>query len=78
MGEMTPQFREQMRRMMGLRFAPVDLTTHWEALRQMPDAVLGSFTAAAHSSRRFFCCNCCCKHAIRGVNVSVCPRRLCC
>lgn len=38
--EMTPAFRAQMRRLIGLKFAPADLTTHWEALHDMPEALL--------------------------------------
>jgi hypothetical protein len=34
---MTAFFRGQMKRLIGLKFAPADLTTHWEALGDLPD-----------------------------------------
>lgn len=32
----TESFRQQMKRLKGLKFAPTDLTTHWEALSDVP------------------------------------------
>lgn len=48
---MTSAFREQMRRLMGLRFVPADLTTHWEALADIPDAVLSAAVTHAQKTR---------------------------
>lgn len=33
-------FRDELKRLMGLKFAPVDLTTHWQALSDMPASQL--------------------------------------
>lgn len=44
---MTPEFRAQMKRLLGLKFAPADLTTHWEALQDMPSALLEAAVDAA-------------------------------
>tara|TARA_R110002110_G_scaffold250425_1_gene466535 strand:+ start:888 stop:1418 length:531 start_codon:yes stop_codon:yes gene_type:complete len=33
-------FHDQMSRMVGLKFVPGDMTTHWEALRDLPEDVL--------------------------------------
>jgi hypothetical protein len=33
-------FTDRLKRLMGLKFAPVDLTTHWEALRDLADEEL--------------------------------------
>ena len=46
---MTKAFKEQMHRLTGLRFPPADLTTHWEALRDMPEALL---SAAVEKAQR--------------------------
>lgn len=51
---MTPAFREQMRRLMGLRFAPADLTTHWEALQDVPIAILAEAVTRAQKTRAEF------------------------
>lgn len=46
---MTPSFEQQMGRMNGLRFAPAELTTHWEALQDVPyDLLVG---AVSHAQR---------------------------
>jgi hypothetical protein len=39
---MTPAFKAQMNRLVGLKFPPADLHTHWEALRDMPEALLAA------------------------------------
>jgi hypothetical protein len=52
--EMTPFFKGQMRRLLGLKFAPVDMTTHWEVLKGVPDAVLVSAVARAQAECRDF------------------------
>lgn len=44
-------FREQMTRLMGLKFAPADLTTHWEALSDIPEPVLAAAVSRAQRSR---------------------------
>ena len=44
-------FREQMTRLMGLKFAPADLTTHWEALSDVPEPVLAAAVSRAQRSR---------------------------
>lgn len=44
-------FSVQMDRLAGLRFRPADLTTHWEALRDLPDAVLEAAVTRAQRSR---------------------------
>jgi hypothetical protein len=44
---MPSWFRAQMTRLMGLRFAPTDLTTHWEALHDVPEALLAAAVAQA-------------------------------
>lgn len=54
MGEMTAAFREQMKRLMGLKFAPADITTHWEALRDVPIAVLTEAVTRAQKTRAEF------------------------
>jgi hypothetical protein len=38
--EMSPHFTAQMRRLLGLKFAPVSLQTHWEALHDLEDVLL--------------------------------------
>lgn len=35
-GEIRREFKIQMARMIGLKFAPADMTTHWEALSDVP------------------------------------------
>lgn len=47
-------FREQMDRLMGLRFSPADLTTHWEALNDLPDAILAAAVTRAQRTRTDF------------------------
>jgi hypothetical protein len=37
---MTATFKRQMQRLGGLKFAPSDLQTHWEALRDLSDPEL--------------------------------------
>ena len=44
-------FNRQMDRLAGLRFAPADMTTHWEALQSMPDTVLEAAVTRAQSTR---------------------------
>lgn len=44
-------FNQQMARMGGLKFRPADLTTHWEALQDMPEAVLEAAVTRAQRSR---------------------------
>jgi len=43
------QFQGQMARMSGLKFAPKELQTHWEALRDMPEPLLAA--AVAHAQK---------------------------
>ena len=47
LAEMSAVFRSQMRRLLGLKFAPSDLTTHWEALQDMPDDLLDAAVTRA-------------------------------
>jgi hypothetical protein len=47
-------FKEQMHRMVGLRFAPADYDTHWEGLRELPDAVLEAAVGRAVKTRADF------------------------
>ena len=42
MGAITDSFKAQMRRLAGLKFQPASLDTHWEALRDMPEALLAA------------------------------------
>jgi hypothetical protein len=35
-------FKQQMRRLLGLRFAPATMDTHWEALREMGEPLLAA------------------------------------
>ena len=42
-------FNQQMSRLIGLRFVPGDMTTHWEALQDLPEDVLSR--AVAHAGR---------------------------
>ena len=51
---MTPAFRDQMRRLMGLRFAPADLQTHWEALSDVPGGILAEAVSRAQKTRAEF------------------------
>jgi hypothetical protein len=44
-------FHAQMARLVGLRWVPRDMTTHWEALRTLPDAVLDAAVAVAGRTR---------------------------
>ena len=44
-------FNHQMDRLAGLRFAPADMTTHWEALHGMPDAALEAAVTRAQGTR---------------------------
>lgn len=44
-------FRTQMTRLMGLKFAPIDLLTHWEALRDLPPGVLEAAVTLAQRTR---------------------------
>jgi hypothetical protein len=44
-------FKGQMARLAGLKFVPVDLTTHWEALHDMPDVVLEAAIARSQRTR---------------------------
>jgi hypothetical protein len=40
-------FTERLKRLMGLKFAPADLTTHWEGLRDLADEELDAAIARA-------------------------------
>lgn len=51
---MTAAFRAQMKRLVGLKFAPTDLTTHWEALKDMPEPLLEAAVAKAQSETSEF------------------------
>lgn len=44
-------FNRQMDRLAGLRFAPVDMTTHWEALQSLPDVALEAAVTRAQRTR---------------------------
>jgi|TARA_R110001583_G_scaffold5456_7_gene29230 hypothetical protein len=44
-------FHDQMARLIGLRFVPSDMTTHWEALRDLPDDVLTAAVTRAGRTR---------------------------
>lgn len=48
------QFDLQMARMAGLRFMPGDTDTHWEALADLPDAVLEAAVTRAQRTRTDF------------------------
>jgi hypothetical protein len=52
--EIPREFRQQMTRMMGLKFAPSDLLTHWEALSDVPAAVLAEAVSRAQKTRSDF------------------------
>ena len=47
-------FNAQMNRLVGLKFMPADLTTHWEALSDLPDAVLEAAVTRAQKTRADF------------------------
>lgn len=48
----TPEFfKMQMDRLSGLRFSPAHLETHWEALCDLPDAVLEAAVTVAQRTR---------------------------
>lgn len=47
-------FKQQMERLMGLRFAPADLGTHWEALSDLPELVLEAAVTRAQRTRADF------------------------
>lgn len=47
-------FERQMERLMGLRFPPASLETHWEALSDLPDAILEAAVARAQRTRSDF------------------------
>jgi hypothetical protein len=49
-----PDFSAQMHRLAGLRFAPTDLTTHWEGLRGVPLPVLTAAVSLAQKTRSAF------------------------
>lgn len=44
-------FHEQMSRLVGLRWVPQDMTTHWEGLRELPEAVLVAAVSVAGRTR---------------------------
>ena len=46
-----PFFYAQMARLVGLKFVPGDMTTHWEALRDLPDEVLTAAVTVAGRTR---------------------------
>lgn len=48
------EFREQMTRLMGLKFAPADMRTHWEALSDVPPVVLEAAVSRAQKIRLEF------------------------
>lgn len=47
MGAIAPWFKAQMKRLLGLKFAPTDLSTHWEALSDLTEAELEDAVACA-------------------------------
>jgi hypothetical protein len=47
MGAVAPEFVGAMKRLMGLKFAPTELTTHWEALRDLTPVELDVAVARA-------------------------------
>ena len=51
---MTTAFRDQMRRLLGLKFGPADMTTHWEALQDVPIDVLAEAVSRAQKTRSEF------------------------
>jgi hypothetical protein len=44
-------FNRQMSRLIGLRFVPADMTTHWEALCDLPEEVLSQAVSLAGRTR---------------------------
>lgn len=44
-------FKAQINRLIGLKFAPADLTTHWEALQHMPEAAFEAAVTRAGGTR---------------------------
>lgn len=44
-------FNRQMARLTGLKFRPADLTTHWEALQDLPELVLEAAVTRAQRTR---------------------------
>lgn len=44
-------FDGQMSRLLGLKFMPGDMTTHWEALREIPDDVLEAAVTRSQRTR---------------------------
>jgi hypothetical protein len=44
-------FNEQMSRLIGLRFVPGDMTTHWEALHDLPEDILATAVGLAGRTR---------------------------
>jgi hypothetical protein len=44
-------FETQMARLRGLRFVPADMTTHWEALNQLPESTLEAAVTRAGRTR---------------------------
>ena len=56
MGGVAPsvEFRAQMTRLMGLKFAPSELVTHWEALRDVSADVLDAAVTKAQKTRSEF------------------------
>ena len=52
---MTWEFlEEQMGRLKGLKFPPADMTTHWEALKDLPPAILEAAVTRAQKTRTEF------------------------
>lgn len=47
-------FREQMSRLLGLKFAPADMQTHWEALSDVPSPILEAAVTRAGRTRTEF------------------------
>lgn len=47
-------FETQMARLSGLKFRPAELQTHWEALKDIPDAVLEAAVTKAQRTRTEF------------------------
>lgn len=49
-----PWFKAQMRRLAGLKFAPSDLTTHWEALKDLPEVLIEAAVSHAQGATSEF------------------------
>ena len=47
-------FEQQMARLVGLRFRPAELQTHWEALSDVPDGILAEAVSRAQKTRAEF------------------------